>query len=140
MGHKSGENLGVSYCHGLGGNQVLNFLVFICSSAQALVLAVQHQDNMITNFEFFQVFAYTRRQQIMSDDNCLDATSPEGPVKLVRCHGMGGNQLWVYDKIVSVLCVLPVSCYNYCFGCGMNNVDCVAGSNYQTCEYRPVLD
>ncbi|XP_026285426.1 polypeptide N-acetylgalactosaminyltransferase 5 isoform X1 [Frankliniella occidentalis] len=65
MGHKSGENLGVSYCHGLGGNQV---------------------------------FAYTRRQQIMSDDNCLDATSPEGPVKLVRCHGMGGNQLWVYDK------------------------------------------
>ncbi|KAJ1522180.1 hypothetical protein ONE63_002490 [Megalurothrips usitatus] len=65
MGHKSGENLGMSYCHGLGGNQV---------------------------------FAYTRRQQIMSDDNCLDATSPEGPVKLVRCHGMGGNQLWVYDK------------------------------------------
>ena len=33
----------------------------------------------------------------MSDDNCLDAASPDGPVKLVRCHGMGGNQAWVYN-------------------------------------------
>lgn len=65
LGHKSGENLGVSYCHGLGGNQV---------------------------------FAYTKRQQVMSDDNCLDASSPSGPVKLVRCHGMGGNQMWNYDE------------------------------------------
>ncbi|XP_065340037.1 polypeptide N-acetylgalactosaminyltransferase 5 isoform X1 [Cloeon dipterum] len=65
MGRKSGELLGVSYCHGLGGNQV---------------------------------FAYTKRQQVMSDDNCLDASSQNGPVKLVRCHGMGGNQEWTYDK------------------------------------------
>ncbi|XP_063227799.1 polypeptide N-acetylgalactosaminyltransferase 5 isoform X2 [Bacillus rossius redtenbacheri] len=65
MGRKGGENLGMSYCHGLGGNQV---------------------------------FAYTKRQQIMSDDNCLDASSPEGPVKLVRCHGMGGNQAWTYNN------------------------------------------
>ncbi|KAK4301307.1 hypothetical protein Pmani_026542 [Petrolisthes manimaculis] len=64
LGRKSGENLGTSYCHGLGGNQV---------------------------------FAYTKRQQIMSDDNCLDASNPSGPVKLVRCHGMGGNQMWTYD-------------------------------------------
>ncbi|KDR19630.1 polypeptide N-acetylgalactosaminyltransferase 5 isoform X1 [Zootermopsis nevadensis] len=64
LGRKGGENLGMSYCHGLGGNQV---------------------------------FAYTKRQQIMSDDNCLDASSPEGPVKLVRCHGMGGNQAWTYN-------------------------------------------
>ncbi|GIY76283.1 polypeptide N-acetylgalactosaminyltransferase 5 [Caerostris darwini] len=45
-----------------------------------------------------QVFAYTKRQQIMSDDNCLDAASSNGPVKLLRCHGMGGNQMWSYDK------------------------------------------
>ncbi|XP_013772731.1 polypeptide N-acetylgalactosaminyltransferase 13-like [Limulus polyphemus] len=45
-----------------------------------------------------QVFAYTKRQQIMSDDNCLDAASPKGPVKLIRCHGMGGNQMWMYDN------------------------------------------
>lgn len=31
-----------------------------------------------------QVFAYTKRQQIMSDDNCLDASNPMGPVNLVR--------------------------------------------------------
>ena len=49
---------------------------------------------------FFQVFAYTKRQQVMSDDNCLDAASPDGPVKLVRCHGMGGNQAWVFNDEV----------------------------------------
>ncbi|KAF5292232.1 hypothetical protein FQA39_LY14047 [Lamprigera yunnana] len=65
MGRKSGDNLGMTYCHNLGGNQV---------------------------------FAYTKRQQIMSDDNCLDASNKYGPVKLVRCHGMGGNQAWVYDN------------------------------------------
>ncbi|XP_022236763.1 polypeptide N-acetylgalactosaminyltransferase 5-like [Limulus polyphemus] len=47
-----------------------------------------------------QVFAYTKRQQIMSDDNCLDAASVDGPVKLIRCHGMGGNQMWKYDEKV----------------------------------------
>ncbi|XP_034948110.1 polypeptide N-acetylgalactosaminyltransferase 5 isoform X2 [Chelonus insularis] len=65
MGRRSGENVGLSYCHGLGGNQV---------------------------------FAYTKRQQIMSDDMCLDAASPQGPVKIVRCHGMGGNQAWSYNE------------------------------------------
>ncbi|KYN30547.1 Polypeptide N-acetylgalactosaminyltransferase 5 [Trachymyrmex septentrionalis] len=64
MGRRTGENVGISYCHGLGGNQV---------------------------------FAYTKRQQIMSDDMCLDAANPQGPVKIVRCHGMGGNQAWVYS-------------------------------------------
>ncbi|CAB4057330.1 GALNT [Lepeophtheirus salmonis] len=61
MGRKSGERLGLGYCHGLGGNQV---------------------------------FSYTKRQQIMSDDNCLDASGTVGIVKLVRCHGMEGNQAW----------------------------------------------
>ncbi|XP_001602037.2 polypeptide N-acetylgalactosaminyltransferase 5 isoform X1 [Nasonia vitripennis] len=65
MGRRTGENVGMSYCHGLGGNQI---------------------------------FAYTKRQQIMSDDMCLDAASPQGPVKIVRCHGMGGNQAWIYNE------------------------------------------
>ncbi|KAL5279654.1 GALNT1 family protein [Megaselia abdita] len=65
MGRKYGEKIGVSYCHGLGGNQV---------------------------------FAYTKRQQIMSDDLCLDASNANGPVNMVRCHNMGGNQEWVYDS------------------------------------------
>ena len=70
MGRKAGEEVGMSYCHGLGGNQV---------------------------------FAYTKRQQIMSDDNCLDAAGPNSPVKLVRCHGMGGNQAWVFNKMDQTL-------------------------------------
>lgn len=68
MGRKYGEKIGMSYCHGLGGNQV---------------------------------FAYTKRQQIMSDDLCLDASQSLGPVNMVRCHNMGGNQEWVYDADVS---------------------------------------
>jgi len=44
-----------------------------------------------------QVFAYTKRKQIMADDNCLDAQGQRGPVKLIRCHGMGGNQEWMYN-------------------------------------------
>ena len=70
MGRKSGEQVGLSFCHGLGGNQV---------------------------------FAYTKRQQVMSDDNCLDSASKDGPVKLVRCHGMGGNQAWNYNEVVSIV-------------------------------------
>lgn len=50
-----------------------------------------------------QVFAYTKRHQIMSDDNCLDAAQPKGPVKLVRCHGMAGNQEWRYDNEVRLV-------------------------------------
>ncbi|XP_022659187.1 polypeptide N-acetylgalactosaminyltransferase 13-like [Varroa jacobsoni] len=45
-----------------------------------------------------QVFAYTRRQQIMADDACMDASLPSGPVKLIRCHNMGGNQMWMFDQ------------------------------------------
>lgn len=63
-GRKSNENVAMSLCHGLGGNQV---------------------------------FAYTKRKQIMADDNCLDASDAKGPIKLIRCHGMGGNQLWDYN-------------------------------------------
>ena len=37
----------------------------------------------------------------MSDDNCLDAASGDSAVKMVRCHGMGGNQHWKYDQAVS---------------------------------------
>ncbi|XP_043276727.1 polypeptide N-acetylgalactosaminyltransferase 5 isoform X1 [Venturia canescens] len=70
MGRRTGENVGLSFCHGLGGNQV---------------------------------FAYTKRDQIMSDDMCLDATRPQGPVKIVRCHGMGGNQAWSYSKDMKMI-------------------------------------
>jgi polypeptide N-acetylgalactosaminyltransferase len=100
FGRHSGENVGFTGCHGLGGNQV---------------------------------FAYTKNQQIMSDDNCMDAQVPAQllsqlkgnssarrqlslrlgsarladrltrrlnavQVKLLRCHNMAGNQAWRYDS------------------------------------------
>ena len=34
----------------------------------------------------------------MTDDLCLDVSAHGGPVKLFKCHGMKGNQLWEYDK------------------------------------------
>lgn len=54
------------------------------------------------------MFAYTKRQQIMSDDNCLDATGTDGIVKLIRCHGMGGNQAWIYDAKVRPLYICAI--------------------------------
>lgn len=36
----------------------------------------------------------------MSDDTCLDSSNAVEPVNLIRCHGLGGNQAWVYDSMV----------------------------------------
>ncbi|KAI1293869.1 Polypeptide N-acetylgalactosaminyltransferase 5 [Halotydeus destructor] len=63
-GRKAGENVAMSSCHGLGGNQV---------------------------------FAYTKRKQVMADDNCLDVSDARSPIKLIRCHNLGGNQMWDYS-------------------------------------------
>ena len=70
------------------------------------------------------MFAYTKRQQIMSDDNCLDATGTDGIVKLIRCHGMGGNQAWLYEAQVFFLLILRNSvfmntCRNITWNCRM---------------------
>ena len=69
----------MSYCHGLGGNQVFAYT----KRQQVMCCTVQCDLPLL---------------QVMSDDNCLDAAGADGPVKLVRCHGMGGNQAWVYSK------------------------------------------
>lgn len=50
----------------------------------------------------------------MSDDNCLDASQHDGPIKLVRCHGMGGNQAWVYNEKVGYIYYLESVSINYC--------------------------
>ena len=110
LGRKGGENLGMSYCHGLGGNQVCLAFFILCSSKLRTPITHIYSVLLTVLHIIVQVFAYTKRQQIMSDDNCLDASSPEGPVKLVRCHGMGGNQAWTYSTQVFVL---PLHCF--CF-------------------------
>ncbi|XP_029633286.1 polypeptide N-acetylgalactosaminyltransferase 1 isoform X4 [Octopus sinensis] len=45
-----------------------------------------------------QIFSYTKKQALQTDDVCLDVSAVGGPVKLFQCHGLGGNQIWEYDK------------------------------------------
>jgi len=49
----------------------------------------------------FQVFSYTKKKALQTDDLCLDVSSIGGPVKLFQCHGLGGNQQWEYDRKVT---------------------------------------
>jgi len=53
----------------------------------------------------------------MSDDNCLDASTVTGPVNLIRCHGLEGNQAWVYNSKVNLLSIkykLLIILYIFC--------------------------
>ncbi|XP_048754364.2 polypeptide N-acetylgalactosaminyltransferase 13-like isoform X2 [Ostrea edulis] len=45
-----------------------------------------------------QIFSYTKKKALQTDDVCLDVSSLHGPVKLFQCHGLGGNQKWEYDR------------------------------------------
>lgn len=49
-----------------------------------------------------QTFAFTQRKELMHDEVCLDATH-KGPVTILHCHHLGGNQQWHYDKKTSAL-------------------------------------
>ena len=50
-----------------------------------------------------QVFSYTKKKALQTDDLCLDVAAVGGPVKVFQCHGLGGNQLWEYDKKTLVM-------------------------------------
>lgn len=54
----------------------------------------------------FQVFSYTANKEIRTDDLCLDVSKLNGPVTMLKCHHLKGNQLWEYDPVVSTQ--LPV--------------------------------
>ncbi|KAG8510434.1 Polypeptide N-acetylgalactosaminyltransferase 13, partial [Galemys pyrenaicus] len=43
------------------------------------------------------VFSYTADKEIRTDDLCLDVSRLNGPVIMLKCHHMRGNQLWEYD-------------------------------------------
>lgn len=49
-----------------------------------------------------QVFMLTDKGEIREKKFCLDATKVGEPVKMLDCHGDGGNQFWSYDENVSV--------------------------------------
>ncbi|XP_060034137.1 polypeptide N-acetylgalactosaminyltransferase 13 isoform X2 [Erinaceus europaeus] len=44
-----------------------------------------------------EVFSYTADKEVRTDDLCLDVSRLSGPVVMLKCHHMRGNQLWEYD-------------------------------------------
>uniref|UniRef100_A0A8C6VYZ5 Polypeptide N-acetylgalactosaminyltransferase n=1 Tax=Nothobranchius furzeri TaxID=105023 RepID=A0A8C6VYZ5_NOTFU len=44
-----------------------------------------------------EVFSYTADKEIRTDDLCLDASRLNGPVLMLKCHHMKGNQMFEYD-------------------------------------------
>ena len=44
-----------------------------------------------------QLFLLTHDNLLIANENCVDASRVGKPVKFVRCHHMGGNQLWSYN-------------------------------------------
>lgn len=55
-----------------------------------------------------QVFSYTANKEIRTDDLCLDVSKLNGPVTMLKCHHLKGNQLWEYDPVVSLLITCDV--------------------------------
>ena len=51
----------------------------------------------------YQVFSYTANKEIRTDDLCLDVSKLNGPVTMLKCHHLKGNQLWEYDPVVSYI-------------------------------------
>ena len=47
-----------------------------------------------------QVFSYTADKEIRTDDLCLDVSRLNGPVVMLKCHHMKGNQMFEYDTEV----------------------------------------
>lgn len=55
---------------------------------------------LLAQFSISQVFSYTADKEIRTDDLCLDVSRLSGPVIMLKCHHMRGNQLWEYDAEV----------------------------------------
>ena len=59
----------------------------------------------LTLFIFLQMWMYSKTMEIISLENCLDASvsNPDSkaykPIKLFPCHKLGGNQLWHYSPV-----------------------------------------
>ena len=51
---------------------------------------------------WFQVFSFTMDNEIRIDDLCLDVSKSQGPVTMVKCHHLKGNQFWEYNQKVKI--------------------------------------
>ena len=46
-----------------------------------------------------QVFSYTANKEIRTDDLCSGVSKLNGPVTMLKCYHLKGNQLWEYDLV-----------------------------------------
>lgn len=53
------------------------------------------------------MFSYTADKEIRTDDLCLDASRLNGPVVMLKCHHMKGNQMFEYDAEVHITHNIP---------------------------------
>uniref|UniRef100_A0A4W3KCC3 Polypeptide N-acetylgalactosaminyltransferase n=1 Tax=Callorhinchus milii TaxID=7868 RepID=A0A4W3KCC3_CALMI len=54
-------------------------------------------------FSLGEVFSYTANKEIRTDDLCLDVSKLNGPIMMLKCHHLKGNQLWDYDNVKMTL-------------------------------------
>lgn len=61
------------------------------------------------------MFSYTADKEIRTDDLCLDVSRLNGPVVMLKCHHMKGNQMFEYDAEVRLLtyCTLIFLCISH---------------------------
>lgn len=59
--------------------------------------------HLLSETSRFQVFSYTADKEIRTDDLCLDVSRLNGPVVMLKCHHMKGNQMFEYDAEVGSL-------------------------------------
>lgn len=52
------------------------------------------------------MFSYTADKEIRTDDLCLDVSRLNGPVVMLKCHHMKGNQMFEYDAEVGSMFLL----------------------------------
>ena len=69
-----------------------------------------------------QVFSYTHNSALQADDLCIDVSALGGPVNLVHCHGIRGNQEWEYNREVDMsflptVCCVLCGCFLVCHVC-----------------------
>lgn len=67
-----------------------------------MLMLDMYDTDVLWSFPYTQVFSYTANKEIRTDDLCLDVSKLNGPVMMLKCHHLKGNQLWEYDPVVSV--------------------------------------
>ena len=101
MGRKENEKVGFFNCHGMGGNQVSDPCRSTTEERAGRKCVVHNRHSVLfRSLAPLQVFSYTADKEIRTDDLCLDVSRLNGPVVMLKCHHMKGNQMFEYEAEV----------------------------------------